>query len=303
MCTPESTAMRLCLASICFLAAASMAVAGPNAAGTLVVHDTGLTFSSDQTEWPSPAPTCPEVDNRGRAGGLDSAFVWKVYAAFPLAGSPRLREVVLGQFLSGDMTVLASGLPDPTVDVEWPQQGWPTGNGGNRVRFGSTHTESMVECYWFGGYGYAGAGYMIAPHPTQAMVFVDDSVPPQEDPIANLSGLGFGVPGGTHCPWEPTEPGACCFYFSQQCELLTPADCASAGGDFFGGSCEPYPCPLGEPPGACCLPDGSCEVVDQILCAYHGGIWLGFGIPCEPDPCPPTRIESTSWGEVKHRYR
>lgn len=40
--------------------------------------------------------------------------------------------------------------------------------------------------------------------------------------------------------------------------------------------------------GACCLPDGSCEYVPEEFCTQaYGGDYLGDGIPCEPNPCPP----------------
>ncbi|UCG33653.1 MAG: choice-of-anchor J domain-containing protein, partial [Phycisphaerales bacterium] len=37
------------------------------------------------------------------------------------------------------------------------------------------------------------------------------------------------------------------------------------------------------PPGACCAIDGTCTEVPELNC---GGIWLGEGTTCDPDPCP-----------------
>ena len=39
------------------------------------------------------------------------------------------------------------------------------------------------------------------------------------------------------------------------------------------------------PVGACCLPDGTCEVWDRLQCEAMGGTYLGDDIWCEPDPC------------------
>jgi hypothetical protein len=37
--------------------------------------------------------------------------------------------------------------------------------------------------------------------------------------------------------------------------------------------------------GACCLPDGTCEVVTFGQCLLDGGIFQGAGTPCDPNPC------------------
>lgn len=43
------------------------------------------------------------------------------------------------------------------------------------------------------------------------------------------------------------------------------------------------PCEL---PGACCLPDGTCEATDAISCEYAGGTWNGTGTFCDYVACP-----------------
>ena len=52
-----------------------------------------------------------------------------------------------------------------------------------------------------------------------------------------------------------------------------------------GTGCEPNPCP--QPTGACCFPEGQCQVLEEAACLSGGGVWQGPGVPCEPDPCPP----------------
>ena len=39
-------------------------------------------------------------------------------------------------------------------------------------------------------------------------------------------------------------------------------------------------------PGACCAVDGSCALLTEGDCAAQGGLFLGEGTVCEPNPCP-----------------
>lgn len=271
------------------------ALAGPNADGTLVVHDTGLTYTFDSAVYPSDAPSCENVDNEIALGAF---AVWKVYAAFPDNASPRLKALVMGEQFDAATYVLAGGLPDPVADFEITQNGWPlTSGGGVGISFGTVKTTLMVECYWFGGYNYTGGAWAVAPHPTQTMIFVDDSVPPLEDPITALGSVGFGVAGNTPCPIGPAE-GACCFP-DGTCQLLFADACLGAGGIVFGGPCDPNPCPEPPPQGACCF-GADCVITTQSLCIAQGGAW--FGGECEPNPCA-VPVEETTWGAIKANYR
>ena len=57
------------------------------------------------------------------------------------------------------------------------------------------------------------------------------------------------------------------------------------------------------PTGACCFPDGHCEVLLPTACAEAGGQYYGDGTDCDPNPCPPTPVEATNWGRIKAVYR
>ena len=57
------------------------------------------------------------------------------------------------------------------------------------------------------------------------------------------------------------------------------------------------------PPGACCFPDGRCEVMQQYLCGPAGGTFYGYCSVCDPSPCPATPVRELNWGAVKVRYR
>jgi len=38
--------------------------------------------------------------------------------------------------------------------------------------------------------------------------------------------------------------------------------------------------------GACCYPDGTCQEMTEGDCIALGNVFKGFGVPCDPNPCP-----------------
>jgi hypothetical protein len=94
----------------------------------------------------------------------------------------------------------------------------------------------------------------------------------------------------TTCPVIPI--GACCTPIG--CVGgLTLSQCLAGGGTgwFQGQPCTPVLCGGGGGPGACCSLGGGgrrlCTIEnDRAACeALNGGIWLGSGTTCDPDPC------------------
>jgi hypothetical protein len=59
-------------------------------------------------------------------------------------------------------------------------------------------------------------------------------------------------------------------------------------GTYTWGATEDYTvCILPPPPqGACCFPDGHCELKTPAQCPTAGGTFLGIGTDCDPNPCP-----------------
>ncbi|MDM7917215.1 MAG: hypothetical protein ACE15D_03540 [Candidatus Eisenbacteria bacterium] len=51
-----------------------------------------------------------------------------------------------------------------------------------------------------------------------------------------------------------------------------------------GVTCDPNPC---EQPQACCFVDGSCQELLQADCDAQGGVPMGQGTNCDPSPCGP----------------
>lgn len=291
------------LVALLLAASAGVVFAGPNAGGVLIVHECQLirTFSYDCA-----LDACENADVQAEVGTpLDPPIMWHVWAAFPEGSSPRLKAFVMGSQFPATLTVLEAGLIDPSGDFEIAQDGWPfVGGGGVGVSFGTTKTTNPVDCYWIAGYSYqAGDVWALTPHPVGQTIFVDDSVPPLEDPVMAFGSLGFGVPGTLPCPDALPPMGACCFE-SGQCMMLSAENCAAACGVWFGPdiTCDPNPCPplAGS---ACCLPDGTCVLHWTNVCECLGGVPLPGIMSCDPDPCGGTPVEETTWGRIKTTYR
>jgi len=58
------------------------------------------------------------------------------------------------------------------------------------------------------------------------------------------------------------------------------------------------------PMGACCHPDGSCVVTPEAQCTPPN-IWHPEWLTCDPNNCPPppTPVENSSWGSIKHSFK
>ncbi|MHC5113903.1 MAG: GEVED domain-containing protein, partial [Planctomycetota bacterium] len=83
---------------------------------------------------------------------------------------------------------------------------------------------------------------------------------------------------------ECLDDGGCCLT-DGTCTLLSPGDCAAAGGVFngIGTDCVPNPCVQ---PGACCFGDGSCTQLQDADCVSAGGSYQGDGTECVSAKCP-----------------
>ncbi len=79
------------------------------------------------------------------------------------------------------------------------------------------------------------------------------------------------------------QTGACCIDGTATCtETVELIDCITQGGRFVAGTCADFNPPCGELPGACCHPDGTCEVIPELNCADS---WLGPETTCDMCPC------------------
>lgn len=283
------------MAAAALFLVAGTAFAGPNAGGTLIMHNTGLEYTTDIVDYCGLAPLglCDDAVVRDDAG---IPTVWSVYAAFPGGSSPRLKAVTFGIEYQAYVYVVGLG---KCGDFEVVTGGWPASGEGTGMTFNEAQTGLLTELYWFAGYAYGAAGsFALIPHPTQGGTFADDSVPAIVDQVVDFGILGLGQDGYLPCPTAP-EPGACCDEFGY-CTITLPDACQ---GEFLGGPCDPNPCP----PliGACCI--GAeyeiCIITDYINCIeVEMGQWNGAD-SCDPNPCIVIPVEEGTWGSIKANYR
>lgn len=111
-------------------------------------------------------------------------------------------------------------------------------------------------------------------------------------PMTNI-GPGLGYPTGwnsTSVVWQPTQALGIGMRVDERCGgacCLPDGSCeivtigAECDGEFIAdAACYPLPCG----PGACCLDDGSCSFTTYGICRDHG-FFRGAGVPCDPNPC------------------
>jgi len=287
----------------------SVAFAGPNAGGTIFVHNASVVANGDMCGQGTAPASCVEANTE-----LDNyditPWVWKVYAAFKPCTAPRLKAMSLGitydQYENGGSLIMTGSGPcigDPLNGAaEFPSAGWPGSGGGNVLVWQYTQTATVVEAYWFAGYSYpygTPSTFALGPNPDPVLggVFADDAAPPVQDNIVGYGFLGFNQPGGIICPDAAAE-GACCV--NEVCTLTCEGDCA---GTFqgIGVPCDPNPC-LVEPTGACCI-NNTCFTYTERECMSQGGEYKGNDVPCSPDPCNPTPTKESTWGQIKAQYR
>ncbi len=332
---------KLLLVMAAMACTAGAAIAGPNAGGTLNVHDPNLVYTTDIDSYCGlggvPA-SCEDIDTN--IENDQTARVWKVYATFAENSSPRLKGMTWGvSYDPSEISLVAWGpcIGDPNNGAaEFPGAGWPGPNTGTSIVWQFTQTDHIVEAYWFAGYSYYGAGrFQLQPHsdPVLGGMFGDDSIPALLDEIAGFGCLGFGTDCETACPNGGDPTGACCI--GEECTITTEAECQ---GQWQGPDmpCDPNPCFV-EDTGACCVgeectitteaecqgtfqgvgttcdpnpcfvePTGACCVDTECSITTEAecqGQWQGQNTTCDPNPCDVNPTEETTWGQIKANYR
>jgi len=296
------------MAGVALAMMSGVAAAGPNAGGTLILHSNpGLIPSSDATDYcgQSALQACDAAVNGVPGGDVANSRVWHVIAAFAPASSPRLSGIVFGWTYNESVVVLS--YTGGCGDFELPSGLWPASGAGTAVTWNSAQTSILTDVYYAAGYGYGTdcAALQLGLHPTQGASFADDDVPSNLDPIAGFGSLGFNCAGSTPCPTVVVPRGACCLPNFGGCVVIEAEECALAGGDFQGveTDCDPDPCPIAPPMGACCV-DANCFIQTAADCDLAGGTYQGNGVDCTPGLCDtPIPTEETTWGSIKNNYR
>ena len=278
-------------------AAAGIASAGPNADGTLIVVNPALSYNDDPNNicgQGTPPISCADANTELDGSSAQAVKIWKVYAAFPGTPTPRLKAVTFGiEYGAGVHIVNKGGCL--TAGDEFHYGSWPASGTGTSIVFNTTHTEALVECYWFAGYADGVDQFSVINYPdpnSPGSQFADDSGPPPTfDNVMGFGSLGFGLAGNAPCP---LASGACCDVVTGECSVESFANCQNdnAGGHAhtFGNkeSCNPNPC-FGRVP--CCGYIGGvgpiCQITTQDSCVTVKGWYISgpTGSSCSPNPC------------------
>lgn len=289
------------LAVAAVLCVGSVAMAGVNNPGTILLHYNASAIGSDGIYAGYGGLTaCDAAVTTAPAGGTTLQGAWFAYAAFASPATPRVVVITFGLVYDENNIAIQSWGKTATTELTTTTPAWPGNGSGDAVEWDTPQTAMLFEFYWFTGYGLSGE-LCLGPHPTQGGFFTDDSSPGVSDPIQAYGCLGFGTAGVPACPHPTPLQGACCF-IDGTCQFILQTDCSALGGIFQGETtvCDPNPCP--QPPlGACCALNGTCTAVSEAACRTSGGLWQGPGTVCDPNPCVTPVIQKT-WGEIKHSY-
>jgi hypothetical protein len=184
-------------------------------------------------------------------------------------------------------------------NLEISTSGWPGAGEGTAVVATDIQWEgNFVPVYFFTGYTYNTTRIQLDVDPAQDFAGTGNcDVPALLWDAVCLGAVGTGDDMGEPCcpPMGP-DPEACCFE-DGTCELMLEYECGVAGGVYYGGECDPNPCPQPVLPGACCIETGECFVLLEEDCNTIGGEFLGEETVCDPNPCPQPPVAVCCVGE------
>jgi len=287
--------------------AVSIASAGPNASGTLLVHATEVVYCADDGGMcagyrdNAPLASCEGVDSNTAQSSVPG--VWIVLAVFDTPANPRVSGVVFGVDYDANQTFISA--IESCGDFELSTDDWPSPLSGTAVTWTAPELDHLIPVYAFAGYHYYATdlSFDLTPHPTQGSVFADDAVPANIDPIVALGSLGFNDnPGSAPCA-VIEEFGACCLPDDCICVVVDEVVCYDRGGNYEGDGtvCDPNPCSC-PAIGACCF-GIECVIRTAAECKDAGGEYLGDDLSCDPNPCGPIPTKDSSWGKIKSTFR
>jgi hypothetical protein len=222
----------------------SPAMAGRNANGAIVVHtDDAVVYTATADYCLTALPTVCEGLNANAGQGVNREQVIWLVAAFRPEASPGVTTVQFG---------INHNLPanqgyftayGKCGGLELPDQGWPETGFGNLVSISPATYAHVFQFYWFAVYVDGPANYFG----TRTYPNTNEAkfVDDGNPPVEDLV-FKFGT-----VRWDGTGANEC-----------------------------PQP-PLSR--GACCFPDGTCQVVEPAQCT---GTYMGDDTVCDPNPCP-----------------
>lgn len=269
----------------------SPAMAARNANGAMVMHtDNALAFSLGSTYCGTAIPTTCDALNT-TATRVDANVVWLIGAWLPTA-SPGVAGAQFGVNYSAEVVAdfEAWGACGPGV-LEIPDAGWPDGGApvGTAIAFTAPvyPANNLLTLYWF-AIDYVADGMWIESR-TYPRTDTAEFADDGNPPQIDLC-FNFGRVAWNVAGFNhcPTVP------------VETGACCFPDGtcqvlnptectGVYQGADtvCNPNPCPQ---PEACCFADGSCQFVLVPECVTLGGTPQGPGTNCSPNLCEPPPV-------------
>lgn len=174
----------------------TVAAAGPNAGGVMVLHATSIAYTADVTDYtgqsnvwcgndgpePPQVQVCPPYDpweganpcivtaaNPTSTVGLDLPQVFFVMAAFDGDSCPRLKSTSFGlKYDEAKLGIAGQGPCQPdNLSLEIPLassedgQEFPFSMSGVGLAFSTVRTSRLQELYWFGAYAYSGDSNLL----------------------------------------------------------------------------------------------------------------------------------------------
>jgi hypothetical protein len=252
-------------------------------------------------------------------------------------------EFGFGQYDPYNFIFTAYGACAPGGYLEIPTEAWPgPGEGVAVVTTDTPWTGNWMPVYYFEGYSYYYLPAVIpvdVDPPTMFGGWGNCLTPPTSYDAACFPAMGLDMAGTECCPSEPEF--ACCV--GEECFMTTMQGCVDLMGEWLPGEdCDPNPC-LPTPTGACCvgeecsivtevecadmmgayLGDGTdcgppnpceyerfvccvcedCYIATEDECMDLGGEYHPEWDTCDPNPCPASPTDGTSWGAIKSIYR
>jgi hypothetical protein len=197
---------------------------------------------------------CEDQVNRIDTG---NQVIWFVLAAWDEDKEWCGTEFGFGEYDSDTFVITDFSPCWPENGLEIPTASWPgPGEGTAIVTTGAPWEGNFVPVYRFTGLAYEEGLIPLAADPATGFAGTSNCANPPESWAADsLGGMGLFQNGVYACPegWifaaqnmgeRGTEPqGVCCI--GEACQVTTPSNCHTLGGDFYAGyeTCDPNPCP------------------------------------------------------------
>jgi hypothetical protein len=289
-----TSVVRLLIALVCLTVfiTGSPALAGIHSGGSLIVHTNEDLMFSHLTlpcleEYHPGGPWMPAECEQmtTQATVYDRPIVIWFLTAFHESVTPAVTGIVCGLHhdLPGPEWIETYGACGPAASHGTPD--FPGSGSGFVVVYDMANPirDNLFPFYFFAIWGdEPGDSFGLGIHPDYGTAWVfDDSAPFEIDLIHRFGAVRWDAQGFNECPVPPAggPPGACCI--ADECYYVPEDDCFPIGAEFLGEGvpCDPNPCL----PSACCMYDGSCEVLNATDCFIQGGVHVGG--PCDPNPC------------------